>query len=123
MIKKIIIDLDNTITIDDNNLTYENKCPRLDVISKLHEYKSKGYTIVINTARNMRTYDENLDKIKLLTLPIILNWLALHDVPYDDVIIGKPWCGNEGFYVDDRAIRPHEFINLSPQEILDLIKF
>lgn len=40
---------------------------------------------------------------------------------YDEVVIGKTWCGTDGFYVDDRAIRPSEFVNLSYQEILELI--
>ena len=43
------------------------------------------------------------------TLPIIKDWLLANNVPYDEIIIGKPWCGMNGFYVDDRAIGPSEF--------------
>ncbi|HGX0587059.1 TPA: capsular biosynthesis protein, partial [Escherichia coli] len=39
---------------------------------------------------------------------------------YDEVIVGKPWCGNKGFYVDDRALRPSEFARLNLQEINEL---
>ena len=43
-------------------------------------------------------------------------------MPYDDIVIGKPWCGFEGFYVDDKAIRPSEFSTLSYEEICTLLQ-
>ena len=116
--KKIIIDLDGTLTIDDKNLPYEDKPPQEEVIKRLRQYKELGFSIVIYSARNMRTYEGSIGKINVHTLPKILDWLALHSVPFDEVIIGKPWCGEEGFYVDDRAIRPNEFIRMSPYEVL-----
>lgn len=119
--KKIICDLDNTITIHNSSSEYQNKLPNLAVIQQLRKYKLKNYSITIFTARNMRTFDSDLAKITLHTLPIIERWLNLHNVPYDEIIIGKPWCA-DGFYVDDKAIRPSEFINLEEHEILDLVK-
>ena len=44
-----------------------------------------------------------------------------HDIPFDEIHVGKPWCGTEGFYIDDRAIRPSEFVALSLGEIQTLI--
>lgn len=70
----------------------------------------------------MRTFDGELEKIKFHTLPIIISWLKKHDVPYDEIIIGKPWCGYDGFYVDDKAIRPSEFISLNYEQIKELLK-
>jgi len=119
MAKKIVIDLDNTISYSLED--YESAEPNNDVISKLLEYRSAGFTIVIHTSRNMRTYEGNLGLINVHTLPKIINWLNKHAVPYDEVIIGKPWCGDQGFYVDDRAIRPKEFLDLSYQDILKLL--
>jgi len=95
--------------------------PNLEVIAMLRDYKAKGFGIVIHTARNMRTYEENVGKIVANTVPVILDWLAKHEVPYDELRVGKPWCGDGGFYVDDKAIRPDEFTRLSYEEILDLI--
>ena len=69
----------------------------------------------------MRTYSGNIGKINTNTLPIMLAWLAKHDVPYDEIYIGKPWCGTEGFYVDDKAIRPDEFINLTYSDIKKIV--
>jgi len=117
--KKIIIDLDGTLTVEDGNLPYDKKLPQEEVIQKLRIYKELGFTIVIHSARNMRTYEGNIGKINVHTLPKILEWLTLHSVPFDEVVIGKPWCGEEGFYIDDRAVRPNEFILLSPSEILE----
>nr|WP_284675659.1 capsular polysaccharide biosynthesis protein [Helicobacter colisuis] len=70
----------------------------------------------------MRTFKGDIEKIKANTLPQILAWLEKHAVPYDDIVIGKPWCGFDGFYVDDKAIRPSEFSTLSYEEIRDLLK-
>ncbi len=76
-----------------------------------------GFEIAINTSRNMRSYGGNIGKITAYTLPVIVDWLRRHEVPYDEIYIGKPWCGHEGFYVDDRAIRPSEFVDKSFEEI------
>ncbi|ASZ53385.1 HAD-IIIC family phosphatase [Vibrio parahaemolyticus] len=119
--KKIIVDLDGTITTA-NTSDYRNVKPNLDVIEKLKQYKSNGFNIVISTARNMRTYEGNVGKINIHTLPIITEWLERHGVPYDEVLVGKPWCGHEGFYIDDRAIRPSEFARLNIEEIYELLK-
>ena len=35
--------------------------------------------------------------------------------------MGKPWGGYGGFYVDDKAIRPSEFVKLTETEIKDLL--
>ena len=70
----------------------------------------------------MRTFEGNIGKINVHTLPIVIEWLKKHDVPYDEIIMGKPWCGFDGFYVDDKAIRPNEFAELSYEEIVALVK-
>lgn len=117
--KRILCDLDGTLTIDDKNLTYEEKEPRFDVIDKLVEYKNNDYEIVIFTARNMQTFAGDINKIKKNTLPIIKKWLKKYNVPYDQIIVGKPWCGNDGFYLDDKSIRPEEFLSLNKDELKD----
>ena len=118
--KRLIVDLDGTLT-QANTSDYKNVQPYQEVIEKLHAYKADGFDIVIHTARNMRTYKGNVGKINVHTLPIIIAWLDRYNVPYDEIIVGKPWCGHEGFYIDDRAIRPSEFASLSLEEINALI--
>jgi capsule biosynthesis phosphatase len=119
--KRLIFDLDNTICHTENG-DYANAIPRFEVIEKLIEYKKAGFEIVISTSRNMRTFNNNIGKISANTLPLILNWLKENNVPFDEIYVGKPWCGTEGFYIDDRSIRPREFRFLSYKEIVELIK-
>lgn len=118
--KRIIMDLDETICSTING-DYANSTPKPEVIERMREFKSQGFEIVISTSRNMRTYEGNVGKINANTLPIIINWLDMHRVPYDEIYTGKPWCGADGFYVDDRAVRPDEFVRLSVEDIRALV--
>ena len=118
--KRLIFDLDDTLCTTQNG-DYANAQPITEVVEKLKEYHRQGFTIVINTSRNMRTYQGNIGAINKNTLPIILDWLRRHDIPYDELYVGKPWCGFEGFYVDDKALRPDELVKLSYAEICQLL--
>ncbi len=119
--QRLIVDLDETITLDARD-GYASATPNLPLIRRLHEYKAAGFDVVINTSRNMRTFEGNVGKINANTLPVILDWLKRNNVPFDEVYVGKPWCGDEGFYVDDRAIRPSEFVRHSLAEIQQLLR-
>lgn len=118
--KRLVFDLDNTLTIEGTG-DYEYVQPRMDIVEKLREYHAQGFEIIINTARNMRTYNNSVGKITANTLPIILAWLEKHDIPYDEIHVAKPWCGNDGFYIDDKAIRPSELRDLSYEQIQQLL--
>lgn len=119
--KKLIVDLDNTISFTING-DYKSSSLNHELVKMLIEYKKLGFEIVISTARNMRTYEGNIGKINVHTLPIIINWLNEHNVPYDEIIVGKPWCGEKGFYIDDRAVRPSEFCSMTNEEIHELLE-
>lgn len=119
--KRIIVDLDGTLTIESPN-DYLEKSLNRSVLEACRRYKESGFEIIISTSRNMRTYDGNVGKINIHTLPIIIDWLEKHNVPYDEIHVGKPWCGFDGFYVDDKAIRPSEFASLSYDEIKKLLE-
>lgn len=120
---KLIMDLDNTIAgpkpkTDD----YMDCAPDHAVLQAMRTYKGMGYEIAIFTSRNMRTYKGNVGQINANTLPVIAAWLNQHDVPYDEIWVGKPWCGPKGFYVDDRAVRPDEFASMTPEQIQNMLK-
>lgn len=119
--KTLVVDLDGTLTLDKKG-DYATKEPNISVIKQLREYSSNGFKIVIATARNMRTYEGNVGKINIHTLPVITEWLNKHEVPYDEILVGKPWCGFDGFYIDDKAIRPSEFAENSYEEILNILE-
>lgn len=120
MMKKIVIDLDGTITAKETS-DYDGVRPNSAVVEMLRKYKADGFDIVIATSRNMRTYEGNVGKINVHTLPKIIEWLDRHDVPYDEIVVGKPWCGFDGFYVDDKTVRPSEFSSLTYDEIRSLL--
>lgn len=118
----IIIDLDGTICQENiHGVDYFELEPKHDVVKKLRIYKDKGYLIHLFTARNMRKFKGDVDLIKQHTLPVIINWLTKWDIPYDLIQVGKPWCGEMGFYVDDKSIRPDEFVNMDEKEIMEII--
>ena len=54
------------------------------------------------------------------TAKILLNWLEKWEIPYDEIIYGKPWPGHKGFYVDDRSVRPDEFLKYSVEELNEI---
>lgn len=120
MTKKLIMDLDNTITVHNPEFDYSDMPVNQAVVNKMRYYRDLGYRITIFTARNMRKYNGDVALIEVNTLPVIHDWLTKHDVPFDEIIIGKPWC-SDGFYVDDKAIRPAEFVSLQIEDILELI--
>lgn len=119
--KRLVVDLDGTLSRDDGDRPYGERDVNVELAQRLREYKTQGFEIVIYTARNMRTYGGSVGHINAVTLPIIIDWLKRHDVPFDEVHVGKPWCGNAGFYIDDKAIRPSEFLSLSHEQIIDLL--
>jgi capsule biosynthesis phosphatase len=108
----LVVDLDGTLTLDEAGVAYADKRPNAAVVARLREYRAAGFRIAISTARNMRTHQGNIGLINAQTLPGIVEWLARHDIPHDEIHVGKPWCGEGGFYVDDKAIRPSEFLRL-----------
>ena len=122
MPKRLIIDLDGTLAEEiPAGGDYRPAHPNPRVLDKLRRYKAAGFEIIIATSRNMRTYDNSIGKINARTLPAIVAWLDRHAIPYDEIHVGKPWCGHEGFYVDDKAIRPSEFRRLDYAGIVKLL--
>lgn len=119
--KRLVFDLDGTIALHDASRPYAEREPNRPLIDKLRAYKAEGFEIIVASARNMRTYGGDVGKINANTLPVILDWLERHQVPFDEIHVGKPWCGQDGFYIDDRAIRPSEFVKLSREEVQSLL--
>lgn len=116
-----IFDLDGTICpIKKKEEKYEDLKPFPEIVSKIKELKEQGFNILIFTSRNMKTYDGNIGLINANTAKIIINWLEKWQIPYDEIIYGKPWPGENGFYIDDRAIRPRELLENSVEELNEL---
>ena len=69
-------------------------------------------------------YGENSNNpvINAKTAKILLEWLDKWGIPYDEIIYGKPWPGHHGFYVDDRTVRPSEFLSKSVEELDEIVR-
>ncbi len=117
----IVVDVDGTLCpIKQDGESYADLAPNTAIVSQLKAYKHAGAKIVLYTSRGMRTYQGNLELIRENILPTLSAWLKEHDVPFDDIQLGKPWPGANGFFIDDRAVRPNEFANKSAEELLEL---
>jgi capsule biosynthesis phosphatase len=119
--KVIVVDIDNTITIEDPRDPYPEKKPNMALIQKMREYKAKGFEIILHSARRMRTHKNDESKVLAGVGQITMSWLKKHDVPYDGIKFGRPFAQN-GFYVDDKTVRPLDFVTKSEEEILAMIK-
>ncbi|MHB8407894.1 MAG: phosphatase domain-containing protein [Acidiferrobacterales bacterium] len=111
MPKTIIFDLDGTICeqTEGGFEAYSKAAPRLSVISRLNELREQGNTIVIHTARGMKTYG-NATYAEKMYRDLTEGWLTFHGVRYNQLVFGKP-AGD--LYVDDKASTPDEFLSRS----------
>ncbi|MRG85057.1 HAD family hydrolase [Salinibacillus xinjiangensis] len=118
-----VFDIDGTLCpIKQKGEEYADLIPYSEMVEKLRTYKEQGAKIVLFTARNMNSYNGNIGLINANTAKVLLAWLDKWDIPYDEVIYGKPWPGHVGFYVDDRSVRPDEFLKYSPEQLDEICK-
>jgi len=121
--RALVIDIDGTLCpVKSEGAQYEDLKPHFAMVERLRQWRADGYRIVLHTARNMRTYDGNLGLINKHTAPKLVDWLERWDIPFDELHFGKPWAGHDGFYIDDRAVRPNEFLEFSARELRALLK-
>ncbi len=114
----LIIDVDGTLCpIKRREEQYEDLIPYGVMVEKIRSYHNEGAKIVLFSSRNMNTYNGNLGLINKHTASVLMDWLKRWDIPYDEIFLGKPWPGHNGFYVDDRSVRPKEFLTHTPEEL------
>jgi capsule biosynthesis phosphatase len=103
---KICVDLDGTICEHTRpGLTYADVKPLPGAIDTLKELKERGYYIVIFTARNMRTCNNNVGRVIARQGKLVINWLDKYEIPYDEIRFGKP---HVDYFIDDKGIK---FVN------------
>lgn len=106
LLKRLCVDLDGTICKNkESGQSYEDVDPIPGAIESLWKLKEMGFDIVIHTARNMGTCNNNIAKVTARQAPIITEWCKKHNCPYDELLFGKP---HVDFIIDDKAI---EFTN------------
>ena len=109
----IVIDIDDTICFTNHNYQdakqkYGNALPNNKVIDGMRILKRQGFHIILLTARRMLTHNGDIEKIIEDVGKITTDWLERYDVPYDELIWGKPYSST--YYVDDKAMNLEEFV-------------
>lgn len=103
---RLCFDLDGTICkTKKSDQSYEDVEPIPGMVEFLQQLHNDGHYIIIMTARNMATLNNNLGKIIAIQSPIVINWLQKYNIPYDELIFGKP---NADYFIDDKGVK---FIN------------
>lgn len=108
----IVIDFDDTISMAntyDNVDLYAKALPNKDVINIMKKLYNKGYKFIIYTARGWISCNEDIVQADKKYRNQIENWLKKYSVPYEKLIFGKPFGI---YYVDDKALRPDEFVKM-----------
>ena len=103
--KTIVFDVDDTI-LTTKNRDYENSQPKMEVITGMRAMKEAGWTIILHTARGMGRSNGNIESVRQEVIEEIEKFCTKYDVPYDTIMIGKPWAA---YYVDDKAMTPSQF--------------
>lgn len=117
--KVIVVDIDGTLCpIKAADESYAELPVDEGMKSRLLELKADGWRIILASSRGMRTYGGNAGEILKNVFPTLSAWLERHGIPYDEIWMAKPWPGHDGLYVDDRTVRPREFLSHSIPELV-----
>jgi capsule biosynthesis phosphatase len=103
--KTIVFDVDETI-LTTANRDYKNSQPKAEVIEGLRALKNAGWYVILQTARGMGRSNGDIESVREQVTAEITKFCQEHNVPYDELVLGKPWAA---WYVDDRGMRPEEF--------------
>ncbi|MCX5746883.1 MAG: capsular biosynthesis protein [Proteobacteria bacterium] len=100
---RICIDLDGVVCqLKQPGQTYADVAPIDGAIERLRALRGAGHHVILYTARHMKTCDGNVGLAIARIGKITLDWLARHEVEYDEILFGKPWAD---VYIDDNALR------------------
>lgn len=109
--KRFCFDLDNTlVTYPKVPNDYRTVEPIYETINYLKKLKENGHTIIIYTARRMRTHGGNVGGVIADIGQITLDTLSKFEIPFDEIYFGKPYAH---FYIDDLMIDPKSDLNKS----------
>jgi capsule biosynthesis phosphatase len=117
---RFCFDLDNTlVTYPEIEGDYTSVKPIKRTINFLKFLKTNGHTIIIHTARRMRTHAGNLGKVQSDIAKITFDTLDKYKIPFDEIYFGKPYAH---FYIDDLSVKPFDdleketgFYNIHPE--------
>lgn len=111
---KYVFDIDDTIS-ESAFRDYDNARPIESIASLIRNLKKMdGENVVcLYTSRGMVSCGGDLNTIEEKHRPRLERWLNENNVPYDELIFGKP---HADVYVDDRAVRACDLSELGVEE-------
>lgn len=86
---RLVIDIDGTICTEEKQFSRALARPLTGAVEALKTLKKHGNTIILYSARTWSEYE------------ITVDWLKKNEIPYDQLILGKP---QGDYWIDDRAI-------------------
>ncbi len=99
---RIVFDLDGVICpLKEPDQKYADLAPNPGVVKIIRDLKVGGHYIIINTARHMRTCGGDVEKVIAKIGGATTEWLKRHDVPFDELLFGKPYAD---IYIDDMNV-------------------
>jgi capsule biosynthesis phosphatase len=117
---RFCFDLDNTlVTYPKVKGDYTTVEPINQNVNYLKFLKENGHTIIIYTARRMKTHGGNVGMVVQDIASITIETLNNFEIPYDELYFGKPYAN---YYIDDLAIKSYDeldkelgFYNIHPE--------
>ena len=95
------VDIDGTICSVTEGHNYEDARPFFDMIKTVNCLYDCGHTIIIHTARGMASGND----YKEITEKQLKEW----GVKHHQLVMNKPNCN---FYIDDKSLKPDEFLEI-----------
>lgn len=101
-----VFDLDNTIvTYPTEYKDYRTVEPYPPIVEWMRHLHREGHRIIIHTARKMVSCGGDVEEVKRQVGDITIESLRRFDIPYDELIFGKPYGD---VYIDDKAYNPFD---------------
>ena len=91
--KRFCFDLDNTlVTFPIKKGDYTTCKPIKENIDFLNYLFNEGHYIIINTARKMRTFDNNIAKVKENISSLTIKQLKNFKINYNELVFWQTFC-------------------------------
>lgn len=104
--KRFCFDLDNTlVSYPEKDGDYSTVKPIEKNIKMVQYLKKMGNTIIIHTARRMKTHHGNVGNVIRDIGPVTFETLDKFKIPYDELYFGKPYAD---YYIDDKAVLAYD---------------
>ena len=109
---RICIDIDGVLCeLRRPGQSYSEVRPKPGAVERVQQLRSAGHTIVLHTARHMKTTGGNVGQVLARQGRVTLEWLDEHGFGYDEIHFGKPYAD---VYIDDNAVRFRDWGEIAP---------